>query len=108
VPKEPSGFVPLSALTKKPADPQAALADIRHIYFHTTRQTIVHDVAHAIELLKTLESEEQRQKAAVYMEGLAQMRSDWERASKRERTPGSGRSGARRGAAGAAKNRRGR
>lgn len=86
VAKDPAGFVPLKALTKGPADPQAALADIRHIYFHTTRQTIVHDFAHAIELLKALDSEEQREKATVYMEGLAQMRNDWEREQARKST----------------------
>ena len=81
---DPAGFVPLKALTKGRTDPQTALAEIRHIYFHTTRQTIVHDFAHAIELLKALDSEEQREKASVYMEGLAQMRSDWERDQARQ------------------------
>ena len=54
-----------------------ALAQIREIYFKTTKKTIEHDITHAIELLKSLPSEEEREKATVYMEGLAQMRRDW-------------------------------
>ena len=56
-----------------------ALAEIRRIYFNTTKQTIRRDLAHAIELLKSLPSEEEREKATVYMEGLAQMRREWAR-----------------------------
>lgn len=75
--KLPAGFVSLQSLKKGPADPAAALAEIRRIYFKTTRHSIEHDLAHAIELLKSLGSEEEREKATVYMEGLAQMRKDW-------------------------------
>ena len=80
-------FIPLKALKPgSPPDPQAILADIRRIYFKTTRRTIEHDIAHAIELLKSLPSEEEREKATVYMEGLAQMRREWEpRSGKRKR-----------------------
>ena len=63
------------------------LAAIKQIYYRTTRQTIERDLARAVELLKTLESEEQRERAAVYMDGLSEMRSDWlrrERAGKRK------------------------
>ena len=68
-------FIPLKSLKPgPPPDPRAILADIRRIYFKTTRRTIEHDIAHAIELLKSLPSEEEREKATVYMEGLAQMR----------------------------------
>jgi Ni,Fe-hydrogenase III small subunit len=73
-------FIPLKSLKPgPPPDPQAILADIRRIYFKTTRRTIEHDIAHAIELLKSLPSEEEREKATVYMEGLAQMRREWAR-----------------------------
>jgi hypothetical protein len=58
------------------------LAEIRRLYFQTTRQTIQQDLAKALDLLKTMASEEERERATVYMEGLAQMRSDWARASK--------------------------
>ena len=73
--KTPDGFVSLRSL--KPGAGPAALAQLREIYFKTTRQTIEHDFAHAIELLKSLPSEEERQKAHVYMEGLAEMRKEW-------------------------------
>jgi len=71
------GFVPLKSLKQGAPDPMAALAEIRRIYFKTTKKTIEHDIAHAIELLKGLPSEEEREKASVYMEGLAQMRKEW-------------------------------
>ena len=76
-------FVPLKSLKPgEPSDPKAVLAEIRTIYFKTTRKTIEHDLAHAIELLKNLPSEEDREKATVYMEGLAQMRREWSRRGK--------------------------
>ena len=84
---EKTGFVPLTSLRGQTPDPQQALAEIRRIYFSTTRQTIQHDLAHAIELLKSLPTEEDRQKAAVYMDGLAQMRSEWARREKRAGRP---------------------
>jgi hypothetical protein len=86
-PTEPAGFVPLNTLKGRSVDAPTALSEIRRIYFNTTRQTIANDLAHAIDLLKALETEEQREKASVYMEGLAQMRSDWERKRVRKRTP---------------------
>lgn len=81
---EPRGFVPLTSLRQgTPADPAQVVADIRRIYFRTTKRTIQHDLAHAIELLKTLPTEEEREKARVYLDGLAQMRSEWSRKKKR-------------------------
>jgi len=74
------GFVALSSLKKKPAaaaDPAAALAELRRIYFKTTRKTIDHDFAHAIALVKTIASEEDRQKASVFMEGINELRKEW-------------------------------
>ena len=70
-------FVPLSSIRNAERDPAAVLAEIRRIYFRTTRETIHADLAHAVALLKTLPSEELREKATVYMDGLAQMRSEW-------------------------------
>ena len=75
--KAPGGFVSLKSLKQGPSDPDAAIAEIRRIYFKTTRQTIEHDFDHAIDLLKSLPTEEQRERATVYMEGIAQMRKDW-------------------------------
>jgi hypothetical protein len=53
------------------------IAEIRRLYFKTTRQTVDQDLAKALDLLKSLGSEEERERATVYMEGLAQMRKDW-------------------------------
>ena len=56
------------------------IAEIRRLYFSTTRQTIQTDLDKALDLLKSMASEEERERATVYMEGLAQMRKDWQRA----------------------------
>ncbi len=76
-----SGFVALSSLKKTAAgpaaDPAAALAELRRIYFKTTKKTIDHDFAHAISLLKTIASEDDRQKASVFMEGINELRKEW-------------------------------
>jgi hypothetical protein len=53
------------------------LAEIRRLYFSTTRERIDADLAKALDLLKSMNSEEERERATVYMEGLAQMRSEW-------------------------------
>jgi len=55
------------------------IADIRAIYFKATAKTIDRDFDRAIDLLKTIRLPEDRQRATVYMEGLAEMRKDWKR-----------------------------
>jgi hypothetical protein len=85
VAKDALGFVSLKALRKGQPDPRAALAEIRRIYFATTRLTIENDLAHAIELLKSLPGEEEREKASVYMEGLSQMQREWEAARRKRK-----------------------
>ena len=55
------------------------LAEIKRLYYQTSRATIKQDFAKAIDLLKTMSSEEERERVAVYMDGLSQMRSDWAR-----------------------------
>lgn len=60
------------------------LAKIRTIYFKTTRETIEHDLAHAVELLKSLAHEADRERATVYMHGLAEMQREW----RPKKTPG--------------------
>jgi hypothetical protein len=77
--KSPAGFVSLKSLKQGPSDPASALAEIRRIYSKTTRQTIDHDLAHAIELLKSLPGEDEREKATVYMQGLSEMQRNWVR-----------------------------
>lgn len=75
--KTPDGFVSLKSLKQGPASPGDTLALLRRIYFKTTKQTIEHDFAHAIELLKGLDSEEEREKATAYMHGLSELRKEW-------------------------------
>jgi hypothetical protein len=58
------------------------LAEIKRLYYQTSSTTIRQDFAKAIDLLKSMASEGERERVAVYMEGLAQMRSDWARAAK--------------------------
>ena len=59
------------------------LAEIRRLYFKTTAKTIQQDLEKALDLLKSMNSEEERERATVYMEGLAQMRKDWQGKKKR-------------------------
>ena len=59
------------------------LAEIRRLYFSATRESIDRDLAKALDLLKSMASEEERERATVYMEGLAQMRSDWKKRKKK-------------------------
>ena len=53
------------------------LDEIRRLYFATTRATVQKDLKRAVELLKAMPSDDARQRAAVYMDGLSQMRSEW-------------------------------
>lgn len=50
---------------------------IRQLYYETTRERIADDFDEAITLLKGMGSEEERERASVFMEGLAEMRSEW-------------------------------
>jgi hypothetical protein len=64
------------------------VAEIRRLYFRATRHTIQQDLDRALGLLKSMNSEEERERATVYMEGLAQMRADWTRNQKRPNAKG--------------------
>jgi hypothetical protein len=55
------------------------LDEIKRLYYAATRSTIDRDLARAIQLLTSMRSDDERQRAAVYMDGLAQMRSEWKR-----------------------------
>ena len=61
------------------------LAEIRRLYFKTTRATIHDDLGRALDLLKSIASEEERERATVYMEGMAQMRSEWSRGKRKSK-----------------------
>jgi hypothetical protein len=68
------------------------LAEIRRLYLQATRSTIGRDLGRAVELLKSMATEEERERAAVYMDGLSQMRSEWALQGSR-RKKGDGRQG---------------
>jgi len=53
------------------------LAEIRRLYFKATAKTIQQDLEKALDILKSMNSEEERERATVFMEGLAEMRKDW-------------------------------
>ena len=57
-----------------PMDP---VAEIKRLYYATTRATVQRDLEKAVALLKTLKTEEERERVSVYMDGLSQMRSEW-------------------------------
>ena len=63
---------------------------IRRLYYEATAATIEHDLSHAVEILKTLPDDDTRARAAVFMDGLSQMRSEWrveqQRRQKKRRT----------------------
>ena len=63
------------------------LEQLRTIYFNATAGTIGDDFVRAIDLFKQLTSDEDREKAAVYMEGIAEMRREWAGARKPPRKP---------------------
>ena len=93
--KTPDGCVSLKSLKQGPSSPRDTLALLRRIYFKTKKETIEHDFAHAIELLKSLETEEEREKATAYMHGLSELRREWapgQRGQSRKGQSGKGRS----------------
>lgn len=55
-----------------------ALEEIRRLYFKTTRATIDRDFDRAIDLLKAM-PEAERERATVFMQGLAEMRKEFKK-----------------------------
>jgi hypothetical protein len=53
------------------------VAEIKRLYYATTRATVQRDLEKAVALLKTLKTEEERERVSVFMDGLSQMRSEW-------------------------------
>jgi hypothetical protein len=53
------------------------VAEIKRLYYATTRTTVQRDLEKAVALLKTLKTEEERERVSVFMDGLSQMRSEW-------------------------------
>ena len=60
------------------------IQEIKRLYYRATEQTIERDLARAVAVLKMLPDEESRAQAAVYMDGLSQMRSEWLLARRRK------------------------
>ncbi len=67
------------ASSQHPPDPVDA---IRRLYHETSAARVQKDLQRAIELFKSLTTERQREQAAVYMDGLSQMRSEWAAATR--------------------------
>jgi hypothetical protein len=57
------------------------LTEIKQLYFCATRATIARDFERAIDLLKALPTEDERERATVYMQGLAEMKKQWARSA---------------------------
>ena len=53
------------------------LEHLRTLYFNATQSTIGDDFGKAIDLFKQLTNDADREKAAVFMEGIAEMRREW-------------------------------
>jgi hypothetical protein len=59
------------------SDSEKMLAEIRRLYFKATRATILDDFDRAIDLLKSMDAPQDRERATVYMQGLAEMRREF-------------------------------
>jgi hypothetical protein len=57
--------------------------EIRKLYFSTTRETIERDLTRALDLLTRMGSDDQRQRAAGYMHGLAELKREWKKPKKK-------------------------
>jgi hypothetical protein len=59
------------------SDQVDTLSAIRKLYFEATPATIARDFDRAIDLLKSMKTEAERERASVYMEGLAEMKKEF-------------------------------
>ena len=64
-----------------------ALAEIKRLYYNATKATIQKDLTRAVTLLKGMKSDDERERAAVFMDGLSQMRSEWALERKKKAGP---------------------
>ena len=53
------------------------LDEIRQLYYRATANTIERDFDRAIDLIKSMPTEDDRERAVVFMEGLAEMKKQW-------------------------------
>ncbi len=63
------------------------LEQLRALYFKATPASIGEDFGRAIDTFKQITSDEDREKAAVYMDGIAEMRREWAGPGKRPGGP---------------------
>jgi hypothetical protein len=61
------------------------LSQIRRLYDNTTPPTVEDDLKQAVRLLKMLPDETSRSNAAVFMDGLSQLRSEWRLEKQKEK-----------------------
>jgi hypothetical protein len=66
-----------------------ASAEIKKIYYAATKATIQKDLERALDLLKTIPTEEDRDRVAVYIHGLTEMRAEWRAAARPPLKPAS-------------------
>ena len=68
---------------------QKKITEIRSLYERATAGTVQRDLQRAVNILKSLPDEETRRRAAVFMDGLSQLRSEWllENKRKQNKTP---------------------
>ena len=76
--------IPLNEAPDNERPVAEVIAEIRQLYFKTTAKTIERDFDRAIDLLKSIRLPEDRQRATVFMEGLAEMRKDWKNRRRKE------------------------
>jgi hypothetical protein len=67
------------------------LADIKRLYYQTTKATVERDLRRAVDLLRSMATDAERESAAAYMDGLSQMRSEWAAGRRHTRGGPSGR-----------------
>ena len=53
------------------------LDEIKKLYYAATKSTIQRDFDRAIDILKSMATEDERERATVYMQGLAEMKNTW-------------------------------
>jgi hypothetical protein len=59
------------------AESNDKLGEIRRLYFEATPKTILRDFDRAVDLIKSMATEAERERATVYMQGLAEMRKEF-------------------------------
>jgi hypothetical protein len=57
--------------------------EIKKLYFSTTRDTIERDLTRALDLLTRMAGDDERQRVAGYMHGLAELKREWKKPKKK-------------------------